>query len=119
MGADLLVDIVHRESFDPMFPQEFPLARIHVPQADVDQFLRADPLVFADPPEDVFTILLGETGQKCDRHPVNVPAGGDLGGVDIRVRIHPDDGQLTPVQSFPDRPSRPRNGSDRQRVITT
>lgn len=101
-----------------MFPKESPLARIHIPQTDVDQFLGADPLVFPNPPEDILTILLGETGQECDWHAVDVPARRYFRRVDVRMRIHPDDSQLTTVQSFPDRLGRAGDRSDREGMVT-
>jgi len=85
---------VHAESLDAMLPENNLLAAVDVPQPNVDQLVRADPVLVLEPSEDLGLLPFRKTGQEGNGHSMNVAALASLGGVDVGMRVNPDDGNL-------------------------
>lgn len=86
---------MHTECFYLVLPQDFLLRSIHVSQPDVNQLLRADPLIRLQPPKYIIPFICCQTREERHWHPVNIATVARLGGVDIRMRIHPYHGHLS------------------------
>lgn len=109
---------MHRKRPDPMLPQHPLLFWIDIPQANVHQLRRADPMLLPQPPKHVFFILHRQPRQETQRHPVHVSARRPFRRVDIRVRIHPDNCHLAPAaEALPDRFRGAGDGADSNGVV--
>lgn len=115
---NLPVDVVHAESLDAMLTENLLLANINRSKTNVDQLLDAQAHVILEPAKVLLVILLSKTSQESNRHAVNVSAVTALRSVDVRMRINPDNSNLT-VQPLPSSLGSTSNSTNRNAVVTT
>lgn len=116
---------MHAERLDAVLPQNLLLPAIHIPQPDIHQLPQtqhasapflAPAALPPDPPEHLLLLPPRQARQERDRHPVDIPAPAALRRVDIRVRIHPDDGHVA-AQALADGAAGAGDGADGDGVV--
>jgi len=77
----ILVDLVHRKSFDPMIPQDLLFPSIDIPKSDIDQSILGQ--TWLDPAE-LFDLSCNSQKER-DGTAMDVTTVGCLWGVDVLV----------------------------------
>lgn len=112
----LPVHVEHAERLDAVLAQDSLLTGVDVAEADVDELLDVEEVLRLQPAEVLGLLLFGESGDEADGHAVDVARVARLGGVDVGVRVDPDDGDLA-VQSLADGLGGPGDGADGDGVV--
>lgn len=109
---------MHTERLDTMLPQDQLLSSVNIPQTNVNQLLQRNQILLPQPPKNILSLLLRQSRQKSNRHPMHIPTLTRLGRINIRMRIHPNNRYLS-IQSLPYRLRGPRNCPNRNTMITS
>lgn len=115
-GKNLPVNVKHAKGLDAILSQDALLASVHVAQTNVHQLLDAQAHVLLNPAKAVLLVLLGNAREESNRHAVDVAAVAGLGGVDVGVRINPDDGNFA-VQTLTSSLGGAGNGANGNAVV--
>ena len=109
-----LVDVAHGEDSGKAGAVDVvPLGGVDIADADEHRVFRRD---FGRIAEDVASGSGPEAQQRCERHAMHVARGRGVRGVDVGVRIDPDDADLLALA--PVELGDSGNGSGRKRVIS-
>lgn len=99
-----------------MLSENLPLANIDGSKTNVDQLAHAEAHIILDPTKRLLILILGQTRQERNGHAVDVAAVARLGGVDVGVRVDPDDGDVA-VEALARGLGRAGNGADGDAVV--
>ena len=112
----MTVNIVHAERLDAVLAQDLLLTAVDVAQADVHDLLDADAVLVLDPAEGRVGLVGRKAREESHGHAVDVAAVGGFGGVDVGVRVDPDDGHVA-AEALADGFSGAADGADGDAVV--
>jgi hypothetical protein len=116
LANTMTINVVHAKGLDPMLAQNLLLAAVYVSETNVHELFDTDTVLILDPAERRIGLVGRKTRQESNGHAVNVAAVRSLGGVDVCVRIDPDDSHFA-AESLADRFGGAADGADGNAVV--
>ena len=101
-----------------MLSENLPLANINRSETDVHKLLDTEAHVLLDPAKVILVVILGKASQEGNRHAVDVTAVASLRGVDIGMRIDPDNSNIA-VETLAGSLGGTGDGANGDTVVTT